>query len=97
MPTPNENETRINEQQQLIEDLRTELDAAKALLEVHAHQGDGTKNIQDIIKLASYIDVNALLTEGVSGLSGVLTVRNAADDGTCTITVSNGIITATTC
>lgn len=32
-----------------------------------------------------------------SGITGTITVRDSAGTGTCTITVSNGIITATTC
>ncbi len=34
---------------------------------------------------------------GVSGISSTLTVRNAAGSGSCTITVSFGIVTASTC
>jgi len=32
-----------------------------------------------------------------AGLSDTLTVRNSAGDGTCTITVANGLITESTC
>lgn len=32
-----------------------------------------------------------------TGLTQILTVRNSAGDGTCTITVVKGLITATTC
>lgn len=34
---------------------------------------------------------------GTAGISATATVRNAAGAGTCTITISGGIITATTC
>jgi len=95
--TYEELEQKVSEQGIKIEELTTKLDEAVRLLEDHAHQGGETLNLQDIIKQLASIDVKVYKSEGTAGLKQVISVRNAADSGYCTITVVNGIITATTC
>ena len=80
-----------------IEEIKKENTELKRLLEDHSHLGEDTKNIQDIIKQVANIDVKLYKSEGTAGLKQIFSVRNAADSGACSITVVNGIITATTC
>jgi hypothetical protein len=39
----------------------------------------------------------SMISNGTTGLTSTLTVRNSAGTGTCTLTISGGIVTASTC
>ena len=91
MPLTNEElETKI-------EELNNTLKEVSILLENHKHLGQQTYNIKSIIRLASHIDAKKYKVAGTDGKNATATVRNATDDGSCTIIFTNGIVTGGTC
>lgn len=85
-----------------ISELTEKVEKNTQLAKNHEHKGEETKRLEDLIKRLSYVDVKELRIAGATGYSGTLTVVKSIDFGestytTCTITVVDGFITASTC
>jgi hypothetical protein len=59
--------------------------------------GPGAGNQLDVAGAGTINALTGYKTNNVAGLSIVKTVRNSANTGTCTMTFSGGILTASTC
>lgn len=91
-------ETKVNKTEATLQDLSLKLEEILHLLKNHTHSGLETSGRLEPLTLKIItIDATAYKVSGAAGLTGTLTVRNAAGTGTCTITVVSGIITASTC
>ena len=88
-------EIKVNLKNNDIQDLSLDLNSLKGLIKNHRHQGLETISIEKLIKNAKYVDAKDYRISGTAGKTATLTVDKGG--GSCTITVTNGIITASTC
>jgi len=59
--------------------------------------GIGTTTVDDRLDVNGTIDATSYKVGGTAGYNGTIIVRDSAGTGSCTITVTDGIITETNC
>jgi len=85
----------IEKLKRALEEKEERIKKLENLIRNHEHKGQETKRLIDLIKKSQYVDAKDYRVKGQAGLTATLTVDKGG--GTCSITVTNGIITASTC